>query len=41
MTADRPYRKGLDHKQATERLIEAAGEQFDPEIVEVLFNLTT
>ncbi len=34
MTADRPYRKGLDREQAMHRLIEAAGEQFDPESVE-------
>jgi len=35
MTADRPYRKGLAHEHAMQRLIEAAGEQFDPEIVAV------
>ncbi|HKI61367.1 MAG TPA: HD domain-containing phosphohydrolase [Mariprofundaceae bacterium] len=33
MTADRPYRKGLDREQAMQRLREAAGEQFDPEAV--------
>jgi len=35
MTADRPYRKGLEREQAMQRLVEAAGEQFDPEVVAV------
>lgn len=35
MTADRPYRKGLGQKEAMQRLIEASGEQFDPEVVDV------
>ncbi len=35
MTADRPYRKGLSRKKALERLQNAAGEQFDPGIVEI------
>jgi len=34
MTADRPYRKGLSCTEALERLRNAAGEQFDPDIVE-------
>lgn len=34
MTADRPYRKGLSRKEALARLRNAAGEQFDPDIVE-------
>jgi putative nucleotidyltransferase with HDIG domain len=35
MTADRPYRKGLMSEEAMRRLQEGAGEQFDPEIVEI------
>jgi len=35
MTADRPYRKGLSRTEALERLRSAAGEQFDPDIVEI------
>ncbi|KON47400.1 HD domain-containing phosphohydrolase [Mariprofundus ferrooxydans] len=35
MTADRPYRKGLVAEQAIMRLEEAAGTQFDPELVKV------
>jgi len=35
MTADRPYRKGLSRTEALERLRNAAGEQFDPDIVEI------
>jgi len=33
MTADRPYRKGLPAEQAIMRLEEAAGSQFDPQLV--------
>jgi putative nucleotidyltransferase with HDIG domain len=35
MTADRPYRKGLASEEAMRRLQEGAGEQFDPELVEI------
>ncbi len=34
MTADRPYRKGMPDEEAMRRLQEAAGQQFDPDIVE-------
>lgn len=36
MTADRPYRKGLSHEQAIERLEKAVGSQFDGDLVEVI-----
>jgi HD-GYP domain-containing protein (c-di-GMP phosphodiesterase class II) len=35
MTTDRPYRKRLSHPEAARRLREAAGTQFDPNVVEV------
>jgi len=35
MTTDRPYRKRLTHREAVRRLVEAAGSQFDPQVVEV------
>jgi putative nucleotidyltransferase with HDIG domain len=35
MTADRPYRSGLTAEEATHRLQQAAGEQFDPEVVAI------
>lgn len=35
MTSDRPYRKGMPIPQACERLRQAAGTQFDPEVVDV------
>ena len=35
MTTDRPYRKRLSHPEAVRRLREAAGTQFDPDVVEV------
>jgi HD-GYP domain-containing protein (c-di-GMP phosphodiesterase class II) len=34
MTTDRPYRKALPVAEACRRLVEAAGRQFDPKIVE-------
>jgi diguanylate cyclase (GGDEF)-like protein len=34
MTTDRPYRKRLSHPEAVRRLVEAAGSQFDPYVVE-------
>lgn len=34
MTSDRPYRKGLSQQVAISRLREAAGTQFDPQVVE-------
>jgi diguanylate cyclase (GGDEF)-like protein len=35
MTTDRPYRQALAVEEAQRRLIDAAGSQFDPEIVQV------
>jgi diguanylate cyclase (GGDEF)-like protein len=35
MTTDRPYRRRLSHREAVRRLVEAAGSQFDPTVVEV------
>ena len=35
MTTDRPYRRKLSHREAVRRLREAAGSQFDPNVVEV------
>ncbi|MCU1250458.1 MAG: response regulator receiver modulated metal dependent phosphohydrolase, partial [Edaphobacter sp.] len=35
MTSDRPYRKGTTFAAATEEIIRCAGQQFDPQIVEV------
>jgi HD-GYP domain-containing protein (c-di-GMP phosphodiesterase class II) len=35
MTTDRPYRGALAPEEALRRLEEAAGSQFDPEVVEV------
>jgi putative nucleotidyltransferase with HDIG domain len=35
MTSDRPYRKGTSFAQATEEIIQCAGTQFDPQIVDV------
>ena len=34
MTSDRPYRKGLPREEAVRRLLENAGTQFDPEVVQ-------
>jgi diguanylate cyclase (GGDEF)-like protein len=34
MTTDRPYRKRLSHPEAVRRLLEAAGTQFDAQVVE-------
>lgn len=39
MTTDRPYRKRLPVAEACRRLREAAGTQFDPEVVEVFLTL--
>jgi HD-GYP domain-containing protein (c-di-GMP phosphodiesterase class II) len=35
MTTDRPYRKAITKDQALRNIVENAGRQFDPEIVEV------
>jgi diguanylate cyclase (GGDEF)-like protein len=35
MTTDRPYRRRLSHPAALRRLVDAAGRQFDPRVVEV------
>ena len=34
MTAERPYRRALPHKQAVEELIRNSGSQFDPQVVQ-------
>ena len=34
MTADRPYRAGMDTAAATTELLACAGSQFDPAVVE-------
>jgi diguanylate cyclase (GGDEF)-like protein len=39
MTTDRPYRKRLTATEARRRLQEAAGTQFDPQVVEVFLRL--
>ena len=39
MTSDRPYRKAISHQEALVELSRHAGNQFDPEIVEVLAGL--
>jgi diguanylate cyclase (GGDEF)-like protein len=39
MTTDRPYRKRLSAAEACRRLRQAAGTQFDPEVVEVYLEL--
>jgi HD-GYP domain-containing protein (c-di-GMP phosphodiesterase class II) len=41
MTTDRPYRKGMDHREAVRVLREFAGSHFDPRVVEVFTNLPT
>jgi HD-GYP domain-containing protein (c-di-GMP phosphodiesterase class II) len=33
MTSDRPYRKAFEHGEATRRLLEAEGTQFDPLVI--------
>jgi HD-GYP domain-containing protein (c-di-GMP phosphodiesterase class II) len=39
MTTDRSYRRGMTHERAVEILIENAGIQFDPRIVDIFVNL--
>jgi HD-GYP domain-containing protein (c-di-GMP phosphodiesterase class II) len=39
MTTDRSYRRGMTHERAITILIENAGTQFDPRIVDVFINL--
>jgi diguanylate cyclase (GGDEF)-like protein len=39
MTTDRPYRKALGVEEARRRLEEAAGSQFDPEVVDALLRV--
>ncbi len=39
MTSDRPYRPALSHEQAVIELIENAGTQFDPEVVDALLHV--
>jgi HD-GYP domain-containing protein (c-di-GMP phosphodiesterase class II) len=40
MTTDRPYRKRLSNDEARYRLREAAGTQFDPEVVDVFLSIS-
>ena len=39
MTTDRPYRKALSEDEARRRLREAAGTQFDPDVVEAFLSI--
>jgi HD-GYP domain-containing protein (c-di-GMP phosphodiesterase class II) len=39
MTTDRPYRSRLPIEEAIRRLVEAAGTQFDPNVVEAFIRL--
>lgn len=39
MTTDRSYRRGMTHQRAVEILVENAGVQFDPRIVDIFVNL--
>jgi diguanylate cyclase (GGDEF)-like protein len=39
MTTDRPYRKSLGEEEARRRLIEGAGTQFDPQVVDALLRV--
>jgi HD-GYP domain-containing protein (c-di-GMP phosphodiesterase class II) len=39
MTSDRPYRHALSLDEACRRLQEASGTQFDPDVVETMFEL--
>ena len=36
MTSDRPYRDAMPHEDAVDQLLDNAGKQFDPEVVECL-----
>jgi HD-GYP domain-containing protein (c-di-GMP phosphodiesterase class II) len=38
MTTDRPYRKGLSHEMALERIRDNAGRQFDPRMARAFLN---
>ena len=38
MTSDRPYRKGMTHKEAIDELLRCSGTQFDPKLVDVFVN---
>ena len=37
MTTDRPYQKGMNLTEATERLRSMAGQRLDPKVVEAFF----
>jgi len=39
MTTDRPYKKALSDADARQQLIDGAGTQFDPRVVEVLLEV--
>lgn len=39
ITSDRPYRKAMTNDQAAQILVNEAGKQFDPEIVDAFFSL--
>ena len=40
MTTDRPYRKRLSVEEASRRVREGAGTQFDPTVVDVFLSLS-
>jgi putative nucleotidyltransferase with HDIG domain len=39
MTSDRPYRKGMTFAAATEEIAQCAGQQFDPQIVDLFLSM--
>ena len=39
MTSDRSYRPALSHPEATERIKNGSGNQFDPEVVRIFLDL--
>lgn len=39
MTSDRPYRKSLGHEQAMKEIERCAGQQFDPQLVQIFLKL--
>jgi len=41
MTTDRPYRRGMSHKQAIAILIEYAGRHFDPRVVDAFVSVSS
>ena len=39
MTTDRPYRRALEIEEARQRLVDASGSQFDPQVVDALLSV--